>query len=115
MKSTSKERLSFHPVTLFKMLDDYCANYEGFQNLRRVFLGKDKNYHDKFKELFKLRHDTIHTVMPLKEDITEYYEITENMMMHVLDKTDRGDEYFVSVHVVPRKTRNVIKTHQVRA
>ena len=60
----------------------------------KVFFWKKEDHQDEFNELFRLRHDTVHTVMPLKEDITKYHKITEDMMMHVLDKTYNGDEYF---------------------
>ena len=59
-----------------------------------VFSCKEKNCQDKFEALFKLRHDTVHTVIPLKEDVTEYHEITEYLMRHVLVKAYGDAKYF---------------------
>ena len=92
VQSTSKERLisSSYP---FQNVADIVQIMKNFQILN-VFSCKEKNCQDEFKELFKLRHDTVHTVMPLKEDIVKYYEMTECMMSHVLVKAYGDDRYF---------------------
>ena len=92
IKSTSKERLISSSYS-FQNVDDITRTMKNFQ-IPKVFSWKKEDHQDEFKELFKLRHDTVHTVMPLKEDITKYHKITEDMMMHVLDKTYEGDEDF---------------------
>ena len=88
IKSTSKERLISSSYS-FQNVDDITRAMKNFQ-IPDVFSWKEEDHHDKFKELFKLRHDTVHTVMPLKENAIKYHEITENMMMHVLGKTHKG-------------------------
>ena len=92
IKSTSKERLISSSYS-FQNVDNITRIMKNFQ-IPKVFSWKKEDHQDEFKELFRLRHDTVHTVMPLKEDITNYHKITEDMMMHVLDKTYNGDEYF---------------------
>ena len=92
IQSTSKERLISSSYS-FQNVDDIAQTMNNFQILN-VFSCKKENYQERFTELFKLRHDTVHTVMPLKEDITEYYKMTEAVMMHVLAQAHSGDEYF---------------------
>ena len=44
---------------------------------------------DKYDELFKLRHEFVHTVNPPSRprlEINEYHKLTEELMRHVLDK-----------------------------
>ena len=60
----------------------------------KVFSCKEEDYQEEFKELFKLRHDTVHTVMPLKEDVAKYHRMTEEMMKQVLVQAYEGEEYF---------------------
>ena len=92
MQSTSKERLISSSYS-FQNVEDIVQTMKNFQILN-VFSCKEENCQDKFKELFKLRHDTVHTVIPLKEDITKYHEMTEYMMRHVLVKAYGDDRYF---------------------
>ena len=92
MQSTSKERLISSRYS-FQNVEDIVQTMKNFQILN-VFSCKEKNYKKEFKELFKLRHDTVHTVMPLKEDIAKYHKITEDMNKRVLAQTYNGDEYF---------------------
>ena len=92
MQSTSKERLISSSYS-FQNVEDIVQTMKNFQILN-VFSCKEENCQDKFKELFKLRHDTVHTVIPLKEDITKYREMTEYVMRHVLVKAHGDDRYF---------------------
>ena len=47
-----------------------------------------------FQELFKLRHDTVHTVLSVNEEIDKYHTLIEDMIKRVLNNVYSDDAYF---------------------
>ena len=87
-----------------KYKERFISSHFCFQSVRKIKntmkkvgisdpFGDEKNS-KAFEDLFRLRHDTVHTVMPLKESITKYHKMTEDVMMHMLGKTHGADGYF---------------------
>ena len=82
-----KERLisSSYSFQSIDAISDAMKHY----NVKNPFL--DEQISKLFKALFALRHDTVHTVMPLKEDVGKYHRFIENMIMRVLENIYGGN------------------------
>ena len=69
---------------------------EGMKDVKITFSDKEiKHRLQPLGKLFKLRHDTVHTVMPVNTDnIGKYYDVVEKLMCCILEKVYRTDNYF---------------------
>ena len=47
-----------------------------------------------FRELFSLRHDTVHTVISVNEEVVKYHTLVECMLKQVFDSVYGGEKYF---------------------
>ena len=69
-----------NPNTIENTMNGYGIN---------IFSGKNCLNKEKYEELFKLRHEFVHTINPPSKphlEIMEYYKMTEELIQHVLDK-----------------------------
>ena len=52
------------------------------------------NVEKEFEKFFQLRHNVVHTVMPANIELKRYYQITENLIKHVLEKIHKEKSIF---------------------
>ena len=90
LRQIDKERLiaSSYPLQNINEIRDIMKQYDVIDPFSDTEILKS------FKELFSLRHDTVHTVMSVKEDVIKYHTLVECMLKQVLDSVYGGEKYF---------------------
>ena len=86
----SKERLISSNYSFQNMdaITDVMKQYDVINPFQNEEISKS------FQELFKLRHDTVHTVLSVNEEIDKYHTLIEDMIKRVLNNVYSGDGYF---------------------
>ena len=90
LQQIDKERLiaSSYPLQNINEIRDIMKQYDVIDPFPDAEILKS------FRELFSLRHDTVHTVMSVNEEVVKYHELVEDMMEHVLNHVFNGKRYF---------------------
>ena len=93
IKSITKEILIASSYS-FQNVNDIKQRAKEFGIGNPFMYTHNTNVEKEFEEFFQLRHNIVHTVIPTNIEVRQYYQMTENLIKHVLEKTHKDKSIF---------------------